>query len=88
MVADWAVARRNATSVGSPRITSTKWPDSDARARHCFSARSRVASPTSAPKTGINGSVASSMTELRTSWVAVATTASTGSTRARRKAGR
>ena len=42
--------------MGSPRITSTKWPDSEAIARHWDSARSRVASPTSAPKTGTSGS--------------------------------
>ena len=84
----WASARRNATSVGSPRITSRKWPDSEAIARHCLSARSRVARPTSAPKTGINGRVASTITALTTSCVAITTTVSRGSTDARTRAGR
>ena len=59
-----ASARRKATSVGRPRITSRKWPDSDDSARHCACARSRVARPTSAPNTGTSGSVASTMTAL------------------------
>ena len=85
--ADCARARRCATSVGSPRTTSRKCPDSASIARHCSAARSRVASPTSAPKTGTRGSVASTMSALSRSWVAIATTASGGSTAASTRAG-
>ena len=41
--------------------TSRKWPDSDAISRHCSRARSRVARPTRAPKTGTSGRVASTI---------------------------
>ena len=57
-------------------------------ARHCRSARSRVASPTRAPKTGIKGRVARTITALVTSCVAITTTVSNGRTEARTSAGR
>ncbi len=85
---DWALARRCATRVGKPRTTSRKWPESAAISRHCSWARSRVASPTRAPKRGTRGRVASTITALRTSWVAMATTVSGGSTTATTRDGR
>ena len=83
-----ARARRKATRVGSPRTTSRKCPDSDDSARHCRSARSRVARPTSAPKTGTSGSVHTTMTAATRSCEAMATTVSSGSTIASTRAGR
>ncbi len=86
--ADCAFARRYATRVGSPRITSTKWPDSCASERHCRSALSRVAIPTSTANTGTSGSVKITITALSRSWVAIATTVTAGSTAATTRAGR
>ena len=85
--ADWACARRKATSVGSPRTTSRKCPDSDDSARHWRSARSRVTRPTSAPKTGTSGSVHTTISAASRSCEAMASTVSTGSTIARTSAG-
>ena len=51
----WALARPKTFSVGSPAMTSRKWPASFWSERMRAAVRSRVVAPTSAMKRGISG---------------------------------
>ena len=88
MVPTCASARRCATSVGSPRTTSRKCPDSASRACHWRRARSRVVMPTSAANTGISGRVSPTTSPDSGSSQVMAASVTSGSTVAGTRAGR
>ena len=70
--------RRPASAARAPRRGSA--PRATTSPATAVWARSRVARPTRAPNTGTSGSVSSTMSALSRSWVAIATTVSSGST--------
>lgn len=74
--------------MGRPRTTSRKCPPSRDSATNCFSVTAFVVIPTSAPKTGMSGSVTSTITALARSAANSRTRTATGTTAATAIAGR
>ena len=88
MDARCSLDRPNTLSVGSPATTSRKWWESRASASHRCRAYAPVAIPTSAPNTGISGSVTRIVTPDSRSAAPTRTSTATGTITARMSCGR